>query len=482
MSIHAHETSMTVVNMRTRMPFRYGIATLTALPHLLVRCRFTIQGRLVEGVAAEGLPPKWFTKDPATSYEQDLADMLAVIRAACGFAEQAGPCGTVFELWRDVYAAQAAWARAQAYPPLLWSFGVSVVERAAIDAWCKASGATFADAVRTEALGMELAAVHPELAGCNAAQLLPARPSERIAIRHTVGLADPLTDAEIGEADRVDDGLPQSLEACLREHALRYLKIKLAGDAAADRQRLAAIAQVLDRHQASIAFTLDGNEQYHSVEAFAELWRSLTGDPALAGFLARLIVVEQPLHRDVALTPETARALRAWTDRPAMIIDEADAELASLPAALEAGYAGTSHKNCKGVFKGLASACLIEHRRQREPERLFVLTGEDLANVGPVALLQDLAVMATLGLRHVERNGHHYFHGLSMFPRALQQQVLATHGDLYEADAAGTARLRIVDGHLELGSVLAAPFGCAVPVDVEAFEPLETWRFASLQG
>ena len=63
------------------------------------------------------------------------------------------------------------------------------------------------------------------------------------------------------------------------------------------------------------------------------------------------------------------------------------------------------------------------------------MSGEDLANIGPVALLQDLAVVASLGVRSVERNGHHYFAGLSAFPRAVQQQILTHHGDLYERTA-----------------------------------------------
>ncbi|MEX0886095.1 MAG: hypothetical protein WD009_06610 [Phycisphaeraceae bacterium] len=480
MSIQALRTEMSILNMRTRMPFRYGIATLTSLPHLFVRITFDIDGQRVDGIAAEGLAPKWFTKDPATSVEADVADMLAVIRAGCGFAEQAGSCASVFALWRHVYAAQAEWAQSQPHPPLLWSFGVTLLERAAIDAWCKAKSVTFADAVRSGALGLEPGDVHAELKGASPASLLPAQPSRRIAVRHTVGLGDPLRDEDIPAPERVDDGLPQSLAACLQRYGLEYLKIKLMGDGPADRERLKAIAELLGPRAATIAFTLDGNEQYRSVDAFRDFWASLTGDRELDAFLSRLLVVEQPMHRDVALADATAEGLRRWRDRPPIIIDESDAELHSLPTALDAGYAGTSHKNCKGVFKGLANACLLAHRRSRDPDRPFVLTGEDLANVGPVALLQDLAVMATLGLEHVERNGHHYFHGLAMLPAPLQQQVLAEHGDLYHADAASTPTLHVAGGRIDLTSVLAAPFGCAVSLDMTMFEPASEWRFASL--
>ena len=156
-----------------------------------------------------------------------------------------------------------------------------------------------------------------------------------------------------------------------------------------------------------------------------------------------------------------------------MIIDESDGELASLPTALAAGYAGTSHKNCKGVFKGIANAALIAHRRQADPARSYILSGEDLSSVGPVALLQDLAVMATLGVEHVERNGQHYFTGLSMYRPNLQERVLKHHSDLYHRHPRGFATLSVQDGRIDVGSALAAPFGLAFPFDTSRYLSLE---------
>ena len=100
-----------------------------------------------------------------------------------------------------------------------------------------------------------------------------------------------------------------------------------------------------------------------SVAPFRALWEELHADPVLARFLDGLIFVEQPFYRGVALSAALAAELLAWTERPPIIIDESDAELDSLPRALAGGYAGTSHKNCKGVFHGIANACLIAHRR-----------------------------------------------------------------------------------------------------------------------
>src|SRR5439155_21233361 len=176
-------------------------------------------------------------------------------------------------------------------------------------------------------------------------------------------------------------------------------------DAERDFARLRELSRLLKREAGGEYFvTLDGNENFKDFEAFREFWQKAAGEPALRELWRRIIVVEQPVHRDRALSEDPGAALRPWTDRPPLIIDESDGALGDLPRALALGYAGTSHKNCKGIVKGIANACLLEMRRGQGQQ--VVLTGEDLCNLGPVALLQDLATMALLGVEHVERNGH----------------------------------------------------------------------------
>jgi hypothetical protein len=221
---------------------------------------------------------------------------------------------------------------------------------------------------------------------------------------------------------------------------------------------------------------MDGNEQFRSLQAFREYWQTLTSVPALGQLFERLLFVEQPFHRDVALDGDVLDGLARWNDRPPMIIDESDAESGSMRRALSLGYNGTSHTNCKGVFKSVINACLLEKRRRENPAAKLILSGEDLANVGPVALLQDLAVAATLGVESVERNGHHYFAGLSAFPQSVQQQMLGMHGDLYRDSAVGWPTLAIERGELQLGTVNAAPLGVGFELDVELFSSIATWK------
>jgi len=447
--------------LHLRMPFKYGIATMTDVPHLILRLEVAIDGVIATGWAADNLPPKWFTKNPATSFAEEIAQMREVIAAACEHAVAAAPAASVFAFWEQVFGAQEITAAGRGWPPLLAGFGVSLVERAIIDAWCRARGETFAQAVRGNSLGIRLGAIHGELSG-EPRDFLPPEPLREIIARHTVGLSDPLTAADIPPTERADDGQPQALEDCIREYGLTHFKIKLSGHLDHDRARLYQLAELLERHSPGCKFTLDGNENFHAVAPFRELWAQFLADPLIARFLRGLIFVEQPLHRDVALSGESTADLLAWAGRPPIIIDESEGDLGALERALAGGYAGTSHKNCKGVFRGLANAALIVSRGGAA--RGLHLSGEDLTNLGPVALLQDLAVAATLGITHVERNGHHYFRGLSEFPAAVQREILARHGDLYR-EHRGYPVVRVEQGKMSTRSVVAAPFGCALWID-----------------
>jgi hypothetical protein len=181
----------------------------------------------------------------------------------------------------------------------------------------------------------------------------------------------------------------------------------------------------------------------------------------------------------VALSDEVKGEILEWRERPPLLIDESDGEPGSLARALECGYVGTSHKNCKGIIKGIANACLVEKRRRENPGGKYMLSGEDLSNIGPIALLQDLAAVATLGVESVERNGHHYFRGLSMHSPQVQETMLAAHPDLYRRHESGEfATLNLKGGTIEVGSVNQAPLGVGFELDVSDFTPLSAWKFA----
>ena len=73
------------------------------------------------------------------------------------------------------------------------------------------------------------------------------------------------------------------------------------------------------------------------------------------------------------------------------------------------------------------------------------MSAEDLTTQAGLAVQQDLALVALLGLGHVERNGHHYVRGLAALPLTEQAAFLAAHPDLYVRDG-DLVRLRIDRG------------------------------------
>jgi hypothetical protein len=457
---------------RTRFPFRYGIASMTDVPHLFLRTRVACGAESAIGLAAEGLPPKWFTKDPATTFDQDLPEMLRVIRHATAVAEEVARVPvSYFDFWREVYRQQAEWANAAGVAPLLANLGVSLTERAVVDGLCRVFHEPFHSVVETNRLGLALRTVHPELGAARPSDLLPRSPLEQCWLRHTVGLGDALDPSDLAAGEQVNDGLPQDLASSIREYGLRYFKVKLNGVPDADFDRLDRVAEILLRETGGEYFvTLDGNENFADFGSFRTFWETARARSSLRGLWSRILVVEQPVHRARALGDAAGDVLRAWPGRPALIIDESDGHIGDLSRALDLGYAGTSHKNCKGIVKGIANACLLEKRRREG--RISVLTGEDLCNLGPIALQQDLAMMAILGIPHVERNGHHYYRGLSMLPAGWQEASVAAHEDLYSRGD-GFVRLRVERGRLRLSSVNRATFGVGFLPDVERFETLD---------
>jgi len=86
-------------------------------------------------------------------------------------------------------------------------------------------------------------------------------------------------------------------------------------------------------------------------------------------------------------------------------------------------------------------------------------------------LQQDLALVNLLGIRHVERNGHHYVNGMAALPQAEQDAFLAAHPDVYERSH-GAVRLRIAGGRIALASLAAPGFASAALPDFTAMTAL----------
>ena len=79
MKVRILEGETRLINLRTRMPFKYGIATMTDVPYAFLRLRVEVDGQTQNGYAADNLPPKWFTKMPEQPLGEEMVEMLRVI-------------------------------------------------------------------------------------------------------------------------------------------------------------------------------------------------------------------------------------------------------------------------------------------------------------------------------------------------------------------------------------------------------------------
>jgi hypothetical protein len=282
--------------------------------------------------------------------------------------------------------------------------------------------------------------------------LARCRRLERVAIRHTVGLDDRIED-EGGVADAGENA------------GARYFKLKLNGDPEHDAARLLRIGRELARLPYDYRVTLDANEQYASLAALGELADRLDKDGALTPIAAKLLYIEQPMPRESFRQSPLGALVRRD-----VIIDEADDCYDAFPAARNLGYRGISSKSCKGIYKSIVNATRAAIW-SNEDERFFV-TGEDLTCQAGLAVQQDLALGALIGITHAERNGHHYVDGFANTPASEALGFLAAHPDLYQR--LGTnIRLSIHDGDLLTGSLTSAGFASGVHPAWSALSPLE---------
>lgn len=474
-----------VRNLRTRLPFRYGVVTLTRFPllHLAVDVE-AADGRRARGFAADNLPPKWFDKDPARSFRDNVMDQLASIRAAqAAYLEAGRTPRPVFEIWQEAYAACARGGPRLGLNGLTAAFGSSLFERALADAAGRLAGRDVVAMLRDDVLGIRPEAVHRGLTRDDL-QAWAGRPApDAVAVRHTVGLLDPIVAGDVPADGWLRDGLPQTLEQCVQAHGLRHFKLKVGGQVEADVERLARIAATLDRLIADdYLVTLDGNEQYKTMADFAALVEAIEAAPALERLWRSTAFIEQPLDRAIALDPAATEGLGALGRRVPIIIDESDGDLEAFPRALALGYRGVSTKNCKGIVKSFLNRSLVERLNagRPAPARLF-MSAEDLTNVPVVPVQQDLATVRALGIAHVERNGHHYVRGLAHCSPRERAAALRLHADLYAGDE-GEAWLSIEQGRLRVGSLATPGYGVAFDPDLEAMVPLERWSFDSLDA
>lgn len=452
--------------MTMRLAFRFGVITVTGGTQAVIRVRISLpDGRSSQGVAAEALAAKWFEKSPEFTDEQNLDQLRRSLDIAIGHYKAQG-ADTPFGLFAGTYLEQQRKGAAEGLNPLVASYGPALLDRAILDALGKATGNSFAQMITQNMPGITTTALTPDIEQVPLQRFLAGlKSAPSIELRHTVGLVDPLTAGDRTPMERINDGLPETLEEVVSYYRGRYYKLKVSGDIRADLDRLGRIASVLDHRLPEYRTTLDGNEQYEDVDGIVELWRKVTETPSLARLVQSTLFIEQPIKRSVALSQPIEPLAKL---RP-VIIDESDGELSSFPRALELGYAGVSSKNCKGFYKSILNASRVAALGPG-----YFMSAEDLTTLPGVSLQQDLALVSLLGMTHVERNAHHFVDGMSFASDAEQKAFVSVHRDLYERKDGHPARLKAPGGRIALGSLDVPGFAVGAEMDFRSMTPRTT--------
>ncbi|MEO7127795.1 MAG: enolase C-terminal domain-like protein [Rhodoferax sp.] len=344
------------------------------------------------------------------------------------------------------------------------NYGPALIDRAVLDALCRLQGTSFYAAMQANLAGIDSA--QPQFAGLEIPAFLQGlRPAKSIDARHTVGLLDAITAGDLQQ--RIADGLPETLEEVIAAYGHHWFKLKVSGQLQADIERLCAIASVLDRSHNHYAVSLDGNEQYESVSALAELVAAIQATPKLARLWSSVAFIEQPIARRHALDVDLHGA---DLGKP-VIIDESDGLLDAFVQARARGYAGVSSKTCKGIYRSLLNAMRCGAWNREQDHTHYFMSAEDLTTQAGLAVQQDLALVNLLGITHVERNGHHYVNGMAAQSQVEQNAFLQAHPDLYEYSH-GSVRLAIHDGRIQCASLDCTGYASGAEPDFKMMQPL----------
>ncbi|WP_027581752.1 mandelate racemase/muconate lactonizing enzyme family protein [Bradyrhizobium sp. Ai1a-2] len=433
-------------------PFHFGAIVVNQSTQMFVRVEIEVEGKgRATGASAEFLAAKWFDKRPHLSSEQTMDGLRRSLLIARELYLAHSEFETAFGLHAARIGAQVEACAKEDIPPLAAGYGPAEIDKAILDALLRCAGVNFFDGMTQNVAGID-ARLSPDLADDEISGFLAGRERlERVAIRHTVGLDDTI-EGKGGVADTNENA------------GARYFKLKLNGDPEHDAARLTRIGKELSTLPYDYRVTVDANEQYADLAALGALVDRLDRDRALSPIASKLLYIEQPMPRDVTRqSPLGALAARGF------IIDEADDSYDAFPAARALGYRGVSSKSCKGLYKSIVNATRAA-KWSADGEAFFV-SGEDLTCQAGMAVQQDLALGALIGVTHAERNGHHYVDGFAETPAAEAEAFLSAHPDLYVRDG-GKVRLAIHDGDLLTGSLTTPGFATSAHPDWSTLSPL----------
>ena len=405
------EVSVTTEALEFRAPLKFGgrVITNTDLLNVTAVVR-TGSGQEATGFGSMPVGNVWAWPSPSLDGAVTIDAMTRLCRKVGAAAERrdglAHPLDHMHELGSDYrMLADSLVAEMQVgepMPKLAVLGAASPVDAALHDAFGKANGINSFNGLSEEYASHDLAHyLNDDFAGEYLDRYTLRQPKQRMPLYHLVGALDPLTDSDL--AERIGDGLPETLPEWIAADGLTHLKNKLNGDDLDwDVDRVVAVDRVAAEAQAARGcerwfYSLDFNEKCQNVEYVLEFLRRV-GERAPDAFV-RAQYIEQPTHRDLKAHPDN-RMHEAAKIKP-VVIDESLTDFETLLLAREQGYSGVALNACKGHTEALLMAAAAEKYG-------MFLCVQDLTCPG-ASFLHSAELSARIpGVAAIEGNGRQY--------------------------------------------------------------------------
>ena len=298
-----------------RTPLKFGGVPTDHCVLFNVRMQVqTRDGKAAEGKGSMPLGNVWAFPPRYVPFDQSLAAMKKLAELAVDATQDCELCAHPLELsevlepefLRIADALSDTMQLASPIPKLCTVVTTSPIDAAIHDAFGKANGINSYDGLGETFIQADISHfLNEQFTGKYLDQYTSRQPKPNMPLYHLIGALDPLTDADI--AERLNDGLPETLPEWIVADGLTHLKIKLNGDDLDwDVARVLAIDKVTAETQAERGvdtwhYSADFNETCQNVEYLLEFLSQIQETEPNA--FRRLAYIEQPTDRDLKAHP-----------------------------------------------------------------------------------------------------------------------------------------------------------------------------------
>lgn len=424
--------------VETRIPYDFGSETLTHV--VCARCEVTVAddaGRRATGWGETPLNVGWVWPS-ALSRQARFSRLEGFVKSLARTWATFDEAGHPIELGHDFQQGplRQCWEEANQAErePMPWLAALvccSPFDIALHDAYGQIHAAPVYETYNARFMSRDLSAfVSPAegrgdaFVGKYPADYLLANPARRLKAWHSVGIADPLTEADL-KGDEPQDGYPLLLADWIQRDGLTCLKIKLRGNRyETDYDRIVRCGEI----GAALGvdwLTTDFNCTVEDPAYVDQMLDQLRDDyPRLYGML---LYVEQPFPYDLEARQIDVHSVAA---RKPLFMDESAHDWRLIRLGRELGWTGVALKTCKTQTGAVLSACWAR-------EHGMTLMVQDLTNP-MLAQIPHLHLAARAGtIMGLESNAMQFYPDASSYEAAVHPGAYRRSGGTLDTTSLG---------------------------------------------